>query len=183
MIQWKHNMEENSIKEPKTNKENTPVVKAEYKDIEAPQSESVGIDDIDGLIETVTANPTKKARKFFEQFKINGTDGTVCVYDSVNGVWLCVGANTVFTGLVTSGGSASTPFPTGWSVQKTATGAYAVTHNLGHQNYSIIIFAYGTQLRAVSITNKSDDTFAILIKDSGGTDTDNIFYFMVKDES
>jgi hypothetical protein len=68
-------------------------------------------------------------------------------------------------------------------VNRTATGRYAITHNLGNTNYFVLGETLGaTALNAgIGKITKAADSFAINIGDDGGlVDTDfNFFMFQI----
>jgi hypothetical protein len=84
------------------------------------------------------------------------TSGAATIYDhrirggSIPIVSLASGGGSgggCYVGHVASGGSAGTPFPSGWSVAHTSTGVYTITHDLGDTNYEVAITPYDGYLR------------------------------------
>ena len=84
---------------------------------------------------------------------------------------------TVYAGACTSAGAASTPFPANWTVSKTATGRYLITHNLGTTNY--VVTATGTSTLICYIPTLSANSFNLSIVDTTNTFTDSSFYFQL----
>lgn len=65
-----------------------------------------------------------------------------------------------FGGTVNANGTAGTPFPSGWSVAHTGTGAYTVTHNLGTTNYVVVITLNGSlTVSVVNLQSKLNNSF------------------------
>lgn len=82
-------------------------------------------------------------------------------------------------GEVTSGGSAGTPFPSGWSVSHTATGRYTVTHNFGTTNYAVIVNPVVSIAKVWAVESKNSNNFVVRIANTSFTLEDNAFDFMV----
>lgn len=158
-----------------------PEVKTEYRDIQVPVENEHHIQESFGMIPTVTATPTYTPRKFSEQFRINSTDQSLELYDQENHTWISLGTDTSYGGKVTSN-AAGSPFPSGWSLEHPSTGNYTITHNLGTNNYVVVVMCDSTTTRAITITSKSSSSFNIYIKNSAGSDTDTDCYFIVKVE-
>lgn len=156
-------------------------IEPKYTEQQIPDVKAIDLFDVEGTILTVTATPTYVARRFSEQFKIK-SNGTLCFYDVDNATWTCVGADPTNSGVVTATNIAGTPFPTGWSVNHTGTGFYVITHNLEHTNYTVFV-----QLTSifgfVDTQSIGNNSFTVHIKDTGGTDADSGFHFIVKDET
>lgn len=75
-------------------------------------------------------------------------------------------------------------FPSGWSVSKTGTGRYLITHNLGTTNYSVAYTLIGSFLVTIAnITTKSANSFVIEFYNQTAattwTNTDTDFDFIV----
>lgn len=164
-----------------SNKEDKPVLKTEYTDLTPKEESGVHFVDLDGTIETLDVDPTGKPRDLYGQIKINGVNGTISFYDTKNNVWITLGSETTYGGRVANN-AVNTPFPADWTFQNTATGTYAITHNLGTENYALAITPDSTQVRAIDIVNRSSTTFSVVFKDSGGTNTDTDFHFILKIE-
>ena len=83
-----------------------------------------------------------------------------------------------FVGNVNSNGTASTPFPTGWSSSRITTGIYTITHNLGSTNYAVVATAIGGN-SVVHINSPGSTTFGIIPESVGSTPVgqDTQFYF------
>lgn len=158
--------------------EDKPLVSPEYSDPTVPNAEAVDIDDVNGLVPNIGATPTYNARKLVEQFRIQ--DNTLWVYDVENRTWFRLGQDTVYGGRVTSG-AAGTPFPTGWSVTNPSTGNYQITHNLGHQSYAVTVTPESIVIP--NFTSIANNTFNVNFRNTGGTDTDANFLFILTDES
>lgn len=159
--------------------EDNPVVKQEYLDPDIVHKAPVDVEDLQGLVPNISAEPTYTPRKLIEQFRVQSS--TIWVYDVDNRDWFRLGQDKMYAGLVTSTGDEGTPFQSGWTSSTTGTGFYVITHNLGHTNYVPIVFPYSSQVRSANVTSLGTTSFTVNIKNSGGTDTDNAFYFMVKD--
>lgn len=85
---------------------------------------------------------------------------------------------TLYSGRVTSAGSASTPFPAGWSVSNTGTGDYTVTHNLGTSDYIIQMTADSAE-HFVTVGTRSSNSFTVSTEDDAGAADNSGFYFTV----
>lgn len=136
-----------------------------------------------GLIETVTTTPTNVPKTIYDQVKIykNSTTYRLYWYDNVNNAWRYAeqpAATTTYSGAVASGGTAGTPFPSGWSVAKNSTGNYTVTHNLGTSSYVVVatIKSGGKQILNSDISN---NTFDILTYNASGSAVDGAFGFIL----
>jgi hypothetical protein len=95
------------------------------------------------------------------QFHVRSLD------DLRNGLmWLGV-IPRIYSGQVHSGGTAGSPFPSGWSVSGSG-GSYTVTHNLGTTNYVVVansVTSGGNVLMIVD--SKNADDFTVLAKNAG----------------
>lgn len=87
--------------------------------------------------------------------------------------------STAYSGLVTSAGAASTPFPTGWTVIKNSTGNYTVTHNLGNTNYGVCVTVSDGVVNFLITNNRTSTTFDVLTYNSSFSSNDRSFYFIV----
>lgn len=142
--------------------------------------------DIIGVIETMSIAPTTTTpTSLYQQLKIY--TGKLYFYDSKNKVWDIAGGSSLYSGAVTSGGTAGTPFPSGWTVSVGSGGSvgiYTITHNLGTTAYTVVAtatgaFSYGN---IPGVTNISSNSFQITMGTvSGGSvvPTDNPFDFIL----
>ena len=83
-----------------------------------------------------------------------------------------------FTGKVLANGTASTPFPTGWSSAKIGTGDYDITHSLGQTNYIVTAISADQAYICVN-TERTTTTFTIQTYTVVPAVADTIFNFMV----
>ncbi len=82
-------------------------------------------------------------------------------------------------GSVTSGGSASTPFPSSWSVSHPATGRYTITHNFGTTDYAVIVTTVVSVAKIWTIESKGSNSFTVRIANTSFSLEDNAFDFIV----
>lgn len=82
-------------------------------------------------------------------------------------------------GQVSSGGSAGTPFPSGWSVSNIATGRYEVTHNFGTTAYSVIATVNASIAKIWCIESKGSNSFIMRIANTSFSLENNAFEFVV----
>jgi hypothetical protein len=155
--------------------EDKPIVKPEYTEVIIPPVEGTHLVELDGLFETVPTTPSGKARRVFEQIRLNEADGSVCFYDAKNNSWVCVGANSVYAGYVVSN-AAGTPFPAGWSVTNPSTGNYTVTHNLGHTDY-VVTATFRAVTGFIQITSRGTANFVVNCKNASSVDANSDFFF------
>ena len=85
-----------------------------------------------------------------------------------------------YTGYVNSGGSSGTPFPSGWSVSKLATGRYRITHNFSDVDYTVVANAVASNTRMVTIESRASDYFDVRIADLTPVLVDSDFMFSVQ---
>lgn len=86
----------------------------------------------------------------------------------------------VFSGHIAAAGTAVS-IPTGWSVSKTATGNYLITHNLKTNDYAVAatpVYTSDRRLTAVLLT-KTSTSFKVNTILTGTTDSDEQFTFIV----
>lgn len=88
-------------------------------------------------------------------------------------------ASTIYGGVVLSGGTAGTPFPSGWSVAHTGTGDYTITHNLGTLNYTFVGTLFANTGAIITFNSQNTNTLEVLVKDLTGTLVDRTFSFIV----
>jgi hypothetical protein len=138
-----------------------PLIKPEYTENVPEEKTSTHLLSLEGLIETISANPTGKARRLWEQMKIV-SDGSFWVYDASAGEWVRVGAT--YVGAFNSAGTTQTPFPTGWSLNKTGTGTYEITHNLGTTSYTVTATPLGAY-NIVQVASRNSNTFELYAVD------------------
>ena len=83
----------------------------------------------------------------------------------------------IYTGLVSSNGNSSSPFPNNWTSSLIASpGGYKVTHNLGDVGYTIGL----TPLTFVAIVNaRNTNDFTVNTLDAAGSLQNDSFYFIV----
>lgn len=90
-------------------------------------------------------------------------------------------ANGIYHARISSTGT-TIRIPSGWSVSKTGTGIYQITHNLGTVNYSVVPTIYNNADSAASVMNIAANTFELYTYDannSSRSDVDNGFILMV----
>ena len=78
--------------------------------------------------------------------------------------WLGIGratAQTAYGGKVASGGTAGTPFPSGWTVSLPGTGRYLITHNLNTTNYVVAVTNVSAFSNVGAITNHGSNSFEV----------------------
>lgn len=83
----------------------------------------------------------------------------------------------LYGGYVSSGGSAGTPFPSGWTTQNTGAGNYLITHSLGTANYAVTVT--GESARECNVTSIATNDFVVLTRISNGTLTNGSFNFIL----
>jgi hypothetical protein len=83
-----------------------------------------------------------------------------------------------YVGHVAFGGSAGTPFPSGWSVAHTSTGVYTITHDLGDTDYEVAITCYDGYLRFIEY-DKASSTVTVRLFNISGSAADAEFGFLV----
>ena len=84
-----------------------------------------------------------------------------------------------YAGWVDSAGTGET-VPNGWSAARTSLGLYAVTHNLGHTNYSVVVTTEGTQTRLNASYEAATNSFNVRVYDDATSSLfDNDFAFML----
>lgn len=135
--------------------------------------------DIIGLVETMNMAPTTTTPiSPFQQFKIYNSK--LYFYDSLNKQWDVAGSTgAVYPGAVLSGGTAGTPFPSGWSVSHTGTGDYTITHNLGTTNYSFAGTLFASTGAIITLNTQNSNDMEILVKTTAGASVDRTFSFIV----
>ena len=138
------------------------VVNLTYADTKPKEETGAHLIDLDGVFETVSATPTGKPRDVYGQVKINSADGSVCFYDTANSVWRCM--RNGYVGAFDSAGNTGTPFPTGWSLSKTGTGTYLITHNLGTTSYAVVATPLGAY-NIVQVASRNSNTFELYAVD------------------
>lgn len=168
---------ENQLPSKESKKPEGLVLKTEYTDLTPKEESGAHLIDLDGVFETLDADPTGNPRDVYGQVKINGTDRTVCVRDTKNGVWICLGQETTYGGYVKNG-AADTPFPTGWSVSHPTTGNYTVTHDLGHSNYVVVVTP--SNVTIPHYTSRGTTNFVVNFRNVALADTDTDFFFILK---
>lgn len=108
-----------------------------------------------------------------------GTLGQVLTSNGASALPTWQGPKT-YGGVVTSTGTAGTPFPSGWTAGKNATGDYTVTHNLGTTNYVVVGSAIsGGKILLWSQSSSDGNQFNILTFNTAGTSTDTTFSFIL----
>ena len=93
---------------------------------------------------------------------------------------------TAYYGRVEADGT-ETDIPDGWSVSKTATGKYTITHNLGHSNYGVVVITdfqddAANNVKISPIEDYDDTIFkvnCIKYPFTAGTDADSDFFFIL----
>jgi hypothetical protein len=97
-----------------------------------------------------------------------------------------IGPGSMYTGYVPSTGTGAT-LPSGWSVSKTGTGVYRITHNLGLSSvYDLRFFAinqHTSEYMACEYQNLNANYFDIVIGRGSGVTADRNFFFFALDVS
>lgn len=88
----------------------------------------------------------------------------------------------IYSGMVVSGGTAGSFFPSGWTVTDDGTGHYTVTHNLGTTSYSVVANAVAEGL-LTTIYSHLSDSFDIVIVNLSNSPTDSDLYFILTTQS
>lgn len=138
-----------------------PEIAAKYTDLTPEEKTEFNIKELNGFIEILTSAPTYKARRLWEQVKMR-SNGTLYVYDNKAGAWLNIRGG--FPGTFDSAGNAGTPFPSGWSISKTGTGSYLITHNLGNTNYAVVATPFGFY-NVVQVASQGSNSFELYAVD------------------
>jgi hypothetical protein len=73
-------------------------------------------------------------------------------------------SGTVYAGVVNSDGSTGTPFPSGWTVSKSLTSVYVITHNLGTNCAVIPASNTPSSIRPVMVLVHGQDTNSFEIR-------------------
>lgn len=84
-----------------------------------------------------------------------------------------------YPGVVLSGGTAGTPFPSGWSITHIGTGDYKITHNLNSGSYAIVPVLFASTNLFININNQNVNDVEVFIKNAAGTATDATFHFIL----
>lgn len=95
-----------------------------------------------------------------------------------NGLWADMAGIVSSSGVMTNGGTDALT----WSVNKSSTGVYQISHGLGTSNYLVIATPFagsGSGAPGVKVQAKSSSSFTITTYNDSGTATDFQFYFMV----
>lgn len=75
-----------------------------------------------------------------------------------------------YAGAFSTSAAILSPFPTGWSVNKTGTGKYTVTHNLGATNYVVVVlpinYAANVDNVCITIPTRGANSFTIEVVQS-----------------
>lgn len=138
-------------------------------------------DELLGRIRVVSSVPTWTPRARLDDsiaLYVNGATTVLYVYDSVNSQWLPIGAGGTYAGIVAGDGT-GTLLPDGWTSTRTATGEYTVTHNLGHQNYSVALTPVGGYNTYLVSANNNDFLYQIQSLGGGNTNADEHFIVAV----
>lgn len=68
----------------------------------------------------------------------------------------------VFGGLANTSGTASTPFPSGWSISGGVTGQCTITHNLGNTKYAVTATVQSSaSVTLINIYNVGSNSFNV----------------------
>lgn len=138
-----------------------PDVVLEYTSTSTEKLDEFNIRELTGFIEVLTTAPTYKARRFWEQIKLL-SNGSLHIYDNEVGAWRILRAP--FAGVFNADGSLGSPFPTGWSVNKTGTGTYVITHNLGTTDYAVVATPFGFY-NIVQVASQGSNSFELYAVD------------------
>lgn len=89
----------------------------------------------------------------------------------------------IFIGFVNSGGTAGTPFPSGWSSTRLDPGVYRITHNLSTINYVVLTMVINsTVLEVGNIGERSEannkNSFDIIVRDRLNALSNRDFMFL-----
>lgn len=105
--------------------------------------------------------------------------GILYVDNQINGGTILlrgVSVPNVYSGAVSSGGNAGTPFPVGWTSSFIGTGSYSIIHNFGTIVYAINATA-NTFVATINARNNND--FNIITLSSAGSPQNDAFEFSV----
>ena len=138
----------------------------------------------------MTPEQRKQMRQFMQQehhdsqFRVNSV-----AYHTHNGVdspkiITANSSSTTYAGLVNADGTAGSPFPVGWSISKTISGRYDISHTLGTANYSVTVTVSGqNKITIPNISSRTGSVFEVyMYNQTGATSwsaTDTAFYFIV----
>lgn len=76
-------------------------------------------------------------------------------------------------------GVASTPFPPGWTVSRTAQGTYLINHTLNTSRYSVVATVFGASATIATVNNRGGSNFVINTWTTAGAATDANVFFLV----
>src|SRR3990167_6244946 len=117
------------------------------QEIPVEERQEARVEDLWGTFLRVTSVPTHTPKRFAESIALDESEDIIYYYDFANNQWRTISepSVTMYRGKVDETGTGDL-LPTGWTSEKTATGKYKVTHNLGHNNYAVAITPLGTLL-------------------------------------
>lgn len=111
--------------------------------------------------------------------KISAAGYTVSVNATATGlVFIPPSTFTPIIGTIVSGGTAGTPFPSGWTVTNLSTGQYKVLHTLGNANFIVLSQVFGSNERSYIVSNSSTQ-FIVEVVDSTGAFANAGVWFQV----
>lgn len=163
--------------------ENNQPVDPSFAGVQVDTSLVQRLENLSGLFRSQDTVPTVPARKLDEQIRIVGS--VPYLYDTESGTWISLGSTSVtYPGRVNADGSASTPFPSGWSVAKTSAGHYTITHNLANSGYVVQLQVISSlAITIVNLASIGANSFDVAIYNhvSGDTwsATDTAFAFVL----
>lgn len=107
-----------------------------------------------------------------------GTFPTYYITIDSAGITMNPSASGAYRGRVASDGTAGSGFPYGWTAQKTTTGTYRVTHNLGSGVYVAVVSLNSTQDLTFYVA-QNVNYFTVYIRDLSSSLTDESFSFIL----
>lgn len=106
-------------------------------------------------------------------YTYSGQAGKTLIVNPLGTGLIFAKASSGYPGYVNAAGTAGTPFPAGWSVTSTGTGAYTVTHNLGTTNYTVVLTAAGATFHVCAIYSINSNNFTCSLSTIVGASLQN----------
>lgn len=160
----------------------TPV-KVAYEAPDAPTGSEgleIRIEQIFGNLPQVSGIPTYVPKTFSQSLALDITTDAIYYYDFTNNVWRKVGGTDAFIGYVDSSGSAGTPFPSGWTVTRSGTGSYVVTHDIGNTNYVFSLVPMSANVVSGSTSRANNSFEADFYDNTSGSGVNTDFMFILR---